>query len=158
MNTTSLLEAIRVVKENERVASEFYSNAAKTTGSQVGKELFVQLAQFEKFHFERVSDLEKSLQLKADFIVYEGKDFPLPPAFGPKAVGEPQHQPVMSIIAEAVKLEKQAEQTYADLAAEISDPQGHAMFKKLSEEEHNHYRLLNEAYWNLTNFKEWKWS
>jgi rubrerythrin len=57
-----------------------------------------------------------------------------------------------------MELEKKAEKAYADLADQISDQEGHAMFRKLSEEEHKHYRFLNEAYWNLSNFKAWKWS
>jgi rubrerythrin len=62
------------------------------------------------------------------------------------------------MINQAMQLETQAEKAYADLADEISDLQGHAMFSKLSGEEHNYYRILSEAYWSLTNFKAWKWS
>jgi rubrerythrin len=157
MISTNLVEAIRVVKENERMASEFYANAAVKTGSAIGRELFEQLRQFEIFHFARITALEKSLEEKDNFIYYEGKEFPLPPTIAPKAAEEPHHQTVMSIITEAMELEKQAEKAYADLAAQIDDPQGHEMFRKLSEEEHKHYRILSEAYWNLTNFKAWKW-
>jgi rubrerythrin len=158
MQTTNLLEAIRVVKENERMASEFYANAANTTGSSLGRELFKQLRAFEEFHYARLTVLEKSLELKGDYIVYEGREFPLPPTIAPKAVEEPHHQPVIDIILKAMNLEKQAEKAYADLAAQITDSQGHDMFRKLSEEEHKHYRLLTEAYWNLSNFKAWKWT
>ena len=75
MNTPNLLDAIRVVKENERIASDRYADAAKKLG-QVGKELFMQLSEFEQFHYERVSALEKSLEESGDFINYEGKEFP----------------------------------------------------------------------------------
>jgi rubrerythrin len=157
MDTTNLLEAIGVVKENERVASEFYGNAARKTGNQIGKDLFEQLSEFEKFHYEKITALEKSLQEKANFIDYEGKAFPLPPTLAPKAAEEPNQQTVMGIISGALELEKQAEKAYADLAAQLTDPQGHEMFRKLSEEEHNHFRILTEAFWNLNNLKIWKW-
>jgi hypothetical protein len=29
---------------------------------------------------------------------------------------------------------------------------------RLSEEEHNHYRILNEAYWVLNDLGIWKWT
>jgi rubrerythrin len=158
METKNLLDAIRVVKNNEKLAAEFYGNAAKTTGSAMGSELFNQLRDFEQFHFARLTVLEKSLELKGEFIYYEGRDFPLPPTIAPTATEEPHQQPVIHIILEAMELEKKAEKAYADLAAEINDQEGHAMFRKLSEEEHKHYRFLTEAYWNLSNFKAWKWS
>ena len=79
METKSLLDAIRVVKENERLAAEFYGNAAKTTGNRMGREVFTQLKEFELFHYGRLTVLEKSLELKGEFIFYEGRDFPQPP-------------------------------------------------------------------------------
>jgi rubrerythrin len=158
METTNILEAIRVVKENERTAAEFYAEAAKKTGSPVGRHLFEQLSEFEQFHYARLTALENSLEEKANYIIYEGREFPLPPKIEPKAAEEPEHQTVMNIIVKARELEQEAEKVYADLAAQILDPQGHAMFKRLSDEEHNHYRLLTEAFWSLTNMKVWKWS
>jgi rubrerythrin len=156
VNTTNLLDAIRVVKENERIASEKYANAAQMLG-QVGKELFLQLSEFEQFHYERITALEKSLLEKGDYISYEGKEFPLPPIFDVKAAEEPNKKSTMQIITEALELEKQAEKAYSDLASHISEPLGHQMFLRLSEEEHNHYRILSKAYWSLNDSGVWKW-
>ncbi len=156
MNTPSLLDAIRVVKENERIASERYADAAKTL-VHMGKELFMQLSEFEKFHYERIAALEKSLEEKGDFINYEGKEFPLPPVFEIKAAKEPNKKSIMQIITEAMELEEQSEKAYAKLAAQITDPKGHEMFIRLSEEEHNQYRILMKAYWSLNQTGVWKW-
>ena len=158
METKSLLDALRVVKENERLAADFYGNAAKTTANRMGKEVFTQLREFELFHYARLTVLEKSLELKGEFIFYEGRDFPQPPTVAPEPTEEPHQQTVIKIILEAMELEKRAEQAYADLAEQITDQEGHDMFKKLSEEEHKHYRFLREAYWNLSNFQAWKWA
>jgi len=158
MSTTNLLEAVRVVKENERIALESYAEAAKAISNPVGKELFKQLSAFETFHYEQLTALEKSLQEKGQFIDYEGKDFPLPPIFAIEAAQEPQRKSVMKIISEALKLERTAEKSYAGLAAKIADPQGHQMFVRLAEEEYKHSRILTEAYWTLTNLGVWKWS
>jgi hypothetical protein len=158
MSTTNLLDAIRAVKENERIASESYADAAKTIRHQMGKELFTQLSKFENYHFEQLTLLEKSLQEKGDFINYKGKEFPLPPKFEIMAAEEPNQKSMMTIISEAMELEKKAEKAYADLAALLTDPEGHRMFIRLSEEEHNHYRILTEAYWTLNDLGVWKWS
>jgi rubrerythrin len=158
MSTPNLLDAIRVVKENERIASESYADAAQKMSNRMGKELFEQLSEFEKFHYEQLTALEKSLEENGNFIIYEGKEFPLPPTFEIKAAEEPNQKSLMEIISEAKELEKQTEIAYADLAAELTDPQGHEMFTKLSEEEHNHYRILTEAYWTLNNLGVWRFS
>jgi rubrerythrin len=158
VSTTSLLDAIRVVKENERVASKSYAEAAKKIRNPIGYELFCQLSDFEKYHLKQLISLEKSLQEKGNFIKYEGKVFPLPPKFKIEAAQDPDQKSVMRIITEAMELEKLAEKAYADLAAQLSDnSQGYRMFLRLSEEEHNHYRILTEAYWSLNDRGVWKW-
>jgi rubrerythrin len=158
MSTTNILDAIRVVKENERIASETYASNAKNITNPLGKQLFEQLSEFEKFHFAKISALEKSLTERGAFLSYEGKDFPLPPVFEVKAAQEADRKSAISFVTDAIDLERKTERTYADLADRISDPEGHAMFRRLSEEEHNHYLILNEAYWTLTNLGVWKWS
>jgi len=157
MNTPSLLDAIRIVKENERLASESYANAAKKINT-LGKKLFEQLSEFEKFHYDRLSALEKSLQEKGTFIHYEGKDLVLPPVLEIKFAEEPEHKSLLDVISEAMKLEKQAEKAYAALAAQLTDPQGHEMFIKLSQEELKHYKILRNALWSLNQTGVWKWS
>ena len=158
MNTNNLLDAIRIVKGNEKIASEKYAEAAKTISHIRGKELFTQLSNFEQFHFEQLSALEKSLQESGNFINYEGKEFPLPPVFDIKAAQDPNRKSIMTIISEAIDLEKASEKAYTDLAGQITIPQGRQMFIRLSEEEHNHYRILNEAYWTLNELGVWKWT
>jgi rubrerythrin len=158
MTTSNLLDAIRVVKENERIASEKYAQAARNLVNPIARQLFGQLSEFEKFHLEKLTALEKSLQETGNYIHYEGKEFPLPPIFEIKAALEPDKKSAMQIITEAKDLEKQAEKTYASLAAECPDQQGQDMFNKLSNEERNHFRLLTEAYWSLNNSGEWKWT
>lgn len=156
MNTTTLLDAIRVVKENERKASLSYAEASKNLWDPWGKELFAQLSQFEQFHFDKISALEKSLAESGKYIQYEGKEFPLPPLFDIKAADEPNKKSIMQIISEARELEQIAEKAYANLAEQITDVQGHDMFLKLSKEEHNHYLILEKAYWTLNNFGVWR--
>ncbi len=111
MSTTSLLDAIRVVKENERIASKSYAEASKNISNPIGIELFCQLSEFEKYHLKQLIALEKSLLEKGDFIDYEGKVFPLPPKFEIKAAKEAKPKKRDGIITEALELEKQAEKS-----------------------------------------------
>jgi rubrerythrin len=158
MNTTSLLDAIRVAKENERIASDSYRNAVLEIQHPIGKRLFQDLSDFEQFHYEKISALEKSLMEEGKFINYEGKDFPLPPVFEVKAAEEPSKKSLMTILSQAIGLEEEAKAAYADLAEQVTDPQGRQMFTKLAAEEYGHYRILIEAYWTVSNFGVWKWA
>jgi rubrerythrin len=157
MNTHNLLDAIRITKENERLASESYANAAQKINS-LGKKLFEQLSEFEKFHYDQLTALEKSLQKKGDFINYKGKEFILPPILEIKFTDVPDHKSLLDIMDEAMQVEKQAEKAYADLAAQLTDPLGHKMFIKLSQEERKHYEILGLAFWSLNQTGVWKWS
>jgi rubrerythrin len=157
MVTPSLLDAIRVAKDNERIASESYRDAVQEIQHTVGKRLFQELSDFEQFHLEKLTALEKSLIETGKFINYEGKEFPLPPIFEVKAAVEPGKKSLMTIITQAIGLEETAKKTYAELADEIDDPLGKEMFKKLSAEEYGHYKVLVEAYWTVSNFGVWKW-
>jgi rubrerythrin len=157
MTTPSLLDAVRVVKENERIATQSYADAARKIGNPLGKSLFEELSKFEAYHYEQLTALEKSLSESGEFINYKGREFPQPPVLEAKAAKDPNSKSEMTIISQAIDLEKEAEKAYADLANQTSDPQGYDMFAKLSEEEHKHFRLLTDAYWTLSNFGEWKY-
>ena len=157
MNTPNLLDAVRIVKENERLSVESYANAAKKINS-LCKKLFEQLSEFEKYHYERITALEKSLEESGQFINYKGKELILPPKLEIKFAEEPDHKSLMEIISEARKLERKAEKAYSNLAAQLEDPQGHEMFVKLSEEEHKHFEILSEAFWSLNQTGVWKYA
>ncbi len=158
MNTPNLLDAIKVVRENERLAAESYADVAQKINNPNSRMLFEELAEFEKYHYEQLSDLVASLEEGGDYVDYKGREFPSPPTFEIKAAQEPNIKSVMKIISEAMDLEKEAQNAYAEIAIQIDDPLGYEMFRRLSDEEHNHYRILMDAYWTLTNLGTWKWS
>src|SRR5512136_3284701 len=135
MKTTNLLDSVRVVKGNEKKSAEFYADAAEKTASAAGRELFGELVKFENYHYHWLTVLEKSLKEGGNTISYEGREFSLPPVLEPKAAEEPRHQTVLDIINRALELERETEKAYVNLAAENTDPQCRAMFKKLASEE-----------------------
>jgi rubrerythrin len=158
MVTSTLMDAIRVAKENEKVASESYDGAAKKLTNPLARELFVQLSQFEKYHLEKLTALEKSLQENGEFIQYEGQEFPLPPVFEIKAAKEPDKKSAMQVVTEARELETQMQKAYTSLATLAPDGLGKDMFNKLAEEEHKHFLILTDAWWSMNDTGEWKWT
>lgn len=156
MITPNLMDAIRTVKENERIASEKYAQAARNLVNPVAKELFESLSEFENYHLKNLTLLEESLIKSGKYIHYEGMEFPQPPTFEIEAALEPDKKSVMQIISDAKDLEKKAEKTYASMAADCNDPQGKEMFNRFSSEELKHYEILLDAYWSLNETGKWK--
>jgi rubrerythrin len=157
MCATSLIDAIRVVKENEWLALTSYAASADKVSNPVCIKLFKELSEFERYHFERLTALEKSLDETGEYIDYEGREFPLPPILEIKIANEPQQKSVLEIFVGAMDLEKAAARAYAELAAMIEDEKGNAMFARLAKEEHNHFRVLAEAYDHVNTLGTMKW-
>ena len=158
MSTKNLPEAFNQVRENERIAQKNYADAVRKIRNPMGKFLFQQLSEFAQCNYDQLVVLEKSLEEQGTFIYYERKEFPLPPKVETKAARGPNQKSVMKIVSEAMELEHQAKKAYADLAAQLVDSRGRKMFTDLSEEKHDHYRILKEAYWTLNNLGVWMWS
>jgi rubrerythrin len=158
MPATTLMDAIRVVKENERLASASYAKAARDLTNPLARELFEYLSAFEKYHLEKLTALEKSLQETGKYIHYDAQEFPLPPVFEIQAAEDPDKKSAMQIITEARKLEQQAQAAYNALAAGCTDAEGKDMFTHLAGDELKHYQLLTEVYWSLTNTGKWSWT
>jgi rubrerythrin len=158
MSTSTFMDALRVAKENERIANESYAGAALKARNPYARELFIQLSEFEKYHLEKLTALEKSLQESGEFMQYEGKGFPLPPVFEITAAKKPDQKSDMAIITEARELETQMQEGYASLAVQAPDGRGKDMFNKMAEEERKHWFILNDAWWSLNDTGEWKWT
>jgi rubrerythrin len=154
-NALDLMDGIRIAKENEKTAADYYAEAAKTSGTSKAKRLFDQLTQFEKIHYEKLTALEESIKAKAGFIHYAGTDFVIPPNLVIKMSEIPDQPSIMNIISAAIELETRAEKAYNALAELTTDAQGYDMFRKLAEEEHKHFRTLKDVFWTLTNLGEW---
>lgn len=157
MNTPGLLDAVRVVKENERFASASYCDASRKIEHPAGRFVFEELSKFEEYHYQRLTALEKALEADGNFIEYEGKEFPLPPVLEVPAVKEADQKDVLTIITQAIELEENAKQAYTEIADQIDDPRGKQMFKRLADEEYKHYLLLIEAYWSVSYLGDWRW-
>jgi len=153
----SLLDGIQLAKEAEQKAGAFYADAATKTKNPLGKKLFEQLAEFEGNHFRALVAMETFLRDKGTFAGYEGKEQPFPKPSEVSGIEEPNKMSALEIITQAIEIEREAEKKYFTLADQTNDPTVHSLFLKLAEEEHNHYRILRDAYWNLNNRGVWEW-
>jgi rubrerythrin len=151
----SLADAIRIAKAAEQKAAKLYGDAAQQTPNPLPRELFEKLAEFGGHHYDRLVDLEESLRDQGAFIAYEGRELDLWKPGEVKPIEEPDKKSAMAIITMAIDIEEEAEKRYTALAERTSDPEGRSMFERLAEEEHDHYLILNDAYWSLNDRGVW---
>ena len=152
------IKAVKVAMEAERNAYQAYSKAAKKTLNPKGRDMFLQLSEFEMNHYQKLKDLLKSLQEEGEWILYEGTT--LKKKVIPLKMGKPKGQEQltdMDALKIAVREEKRAEAYYRSMVELTKDPRGRDMYKRLASEEALHEKLLNDQYYSLHNTGSWSW-
>ena len=154
--TFDMLGAVDLAMEAERQARDLYSRGADVAEHPRGRELFLQLADFEQNHLDYLKRLHDSLTASGQYISYGGTS---PRAYGSQTGGENgtesgKHE-VLEILNTAIEAEREAQDRYAGLADQTTDPSGKEMFLKLSAEEGTHLRILNDEYFNIANQGSW---
>jgi len=158
---TDAVDAIGVAMEAEMDAHNFYSKAAQKTKNHKGRDMFSQLADFEKNHFHHLKALYDSLKGEEKWIVYSGttfsergnevsRDLTIGEEVGSQAND-------LDALSMAVKEERKAQKYYHEMAKKTTDTLGRDMFKKLAREEELHERVLNDQFYSLTNKGLWTW-
>ncbi len=153
-----LLDAIQLAMEAERKATAFYADAAQKATHPIGRGLFDQLAGFEREHYDKLVELEKSLRAKGAFAEYGDRELVVEMSGEVGKIQNAEKMTAMAIITMAIDIERSAKNRYLALAEQASDPAVVAMFKQLADEEQFHYVTLSDAYWSLNNHGVWVWN
>jgi rubrerythrin len=157
-----LEEALDIAMDAELKAQAFYAQAAVEVQDRQGRDLLGRLAAFEQYHYQKLSELARSLQEEGRFIEYEARTVEqFMPVVGKgetagTALGELKD--VADILSIAIDNEKIAGERYRVLAEETPDPDGQDMFRKLANEETIHQRILEDEFFSLSNQGVWGWS
>jgi rubrerythrin len=154
-------EALDIAIEAELKAQVFYAQAAAWVLDPHGRDLLGRLAAFEQHHYQKLTELVRSLQIGGQFIAYEPHtvDQFAPLAGGGSAGAQPDGmESEAGILGQAIQMEKVAGERYRVLADETADPAGQTMFRRLANEEQVHQRILEDEFFSLSNRGVWGWS
>lgn len=152
------LKAVRIAILAEKEAFQTYSKLEKKTRDPKGKDMFHQLSEFEMNHYQKLKQLAKSLEEKGEWILYDGTSFKK--RHIPIKIEVPKSQNQLSdldALKIAIKEEKKAKAFYSSMAEITKDLRGKNMYKKLSEEEALHEKILNDQFYSLHNTGIWSW-
>jgi rubrerythrin len=157
-----LEEALDIAMDAELKAQAFYAQAAIEVQDPNGRDLLGRLAAFEHYHYQKLSELARSLYETGQFIEYETQTLEqfLPLVGGGEAASTQfvELKDTASILTKAIDNEKIAGQRYRALAEETEDPRGKDMFLKLANEEQIHERILEDEFYSLSNQGVWGWA
>jgi len=154
----ALEKAIGVEKDGRR----FYLRAAKRTGDQRGKKIFLSLAQAEEEHLRIVEKQYDSLSKGRGWLA-------LVEATGEVDLERPLFPPGREALAEMVRpddsdldalilalaFENESYELYRKGYAETDDPQGKAMYGYLADMEREHFETLMRNYEHLSRTGSW---
>jgi rubrerythrin len=153
----TLLDAIQLAMAAEQKAATFYAAAAQKAENPMGRQLFEDLAEFERYHYAKLADLDQSLRDNGAYLQYVGRELSLP-APAEVSAEEVHAKELVEIITLALNAEREAQERYIALAEQTTDPDGKEMFERLAAEEEVHYRILNDEYYHLNNHGKWVWA
>jgi rubrerythrin len=157
-----LEEALDIAMEAELKAQAFYAQAAVEVQDPNGRDLLGRLAAFEQYHYQKLSELARSLQKNGPFIEYEARTvvqfMPLVGKGETAGTLLDELKDVAGILSKAIENEEIAGERYRVLAEETADPNGQDMFRELANEERTHQRILEDEFFSLSNQGVWGWS
>lgn len=152
----NMKEAIETAIKMETDAIAFYGEAADKTQHPFGKEMFKGFIKDETRHLKMLKDIFKGLDIDFEFIRPKEtiktvfSDLKAEMMDKVKAVeGE------LEALNIAMKMEKEGFDFYKNAASMASAEKEKELFKRLSDEENEHYSILMETHKFLDNTGHW---
>lgn len=155
------LNALEMALKNEMTEREFYLKNAERTTNPLGKAMFVQIADEELEHYERLSQLAeiwKKNQKWPETIPLKVKETAVKSVFGTAAksgVKTAGDDDDLKAVRVAIDFEAKGAQFYAELRDQSSDPKEKAFFELMANIEHEHFTSLKDTEEYFVNPEGW---
>ncbi len=152
-----LIAAVEVARDAEWEAYNYYLTAAGKAIDERAKDLFTQLADFEKRHFETLKQW-LSTHSVGRFSGYAGMEFRgYRPGVPAATLSIEQLKSSIDILQVAIEAERHAQQSYLTLAEKAVNEQAQQMLRRMATEEEKHLRILEDQFYALSNKGMWAW-
>jgi rubrerythrin len=150
------MNALEVARKMETDAIRFYTEAAGKTKYEAGKKMFLSITEDEKRHLELISQLIKGMNITLQDVS---------PMKRVKTVFESMKSDMMKKVAAskdeldafkiAMEMEKEGEKFYQQSHDAAKSDKEKALFKRLIEEERQHYQIFANTYSHLSDTGNW---
>ena len=150
------MNALEVARKMETDAIKFYTEAAAKTNYEAGKKMFQSITEDEKRHLVMISDLIKGMNITINDVSPMNKV---------KTVFESMKGTMMKKVAAskdeldafkiAMEMEKEGAKFYQQSLESAKTEKEKALFKRLIEEEQQHYAIFANTYSHLSDTGNW---
>ena len=150
------MNALEVARKMETDAIRFYTEAAGKTKYEAGKKMFLSITEDEKRHLELISQLIKGMNITLQDVS---------PMKRVKTVFESMKNDMMKKVAAskdeldafkiAMEMEKEGKAFYQKSLDAAKTDKEKALFKRLIEEEQQHYEIFANTYSHLSDTGNW---
>ena len=150
------MNALEISKKMETDAIKFYTEAAQKTTYAAGKKMFETIVEDEKRHLELITQLIKGMKITVADVS---------PIKRVKTVFESLKDEMMQKVEAsrdemdafriAMEMEKEGEKFYEKSLAEAKTEKEKELFRRLVEEEKQHYAIFSNTYSHLSDTGNW---
>jgi rubrerythrin len=151
LENNNIEQLLKEALNSELRAKEFYKNAHKKAKSKAGKQLFMELAEFEQSHFEKVKKIIESQNSGRKIDVGEISSKKLEIKSEIEGEFEPNKNEIIDVIYLAIESEKKAHDIYRKISNMFKDEIAKKIFDNLAQDEVNHQRILEDELYQLSN-------
>lgn len=150
------MNALEVAKKMEVDAIKFYTEAAEKTKYPAGKKMFLTITEDEKRHLQMITDIIKGMHITPQDVS---------PLKRVKTVFESMKDQMMKKVEAskdemeafkiAMQMEKEGEAFYQKSMKDAKTDKEKSLFKRLIEEEREHYKIFANSYQFLNDTGSW---
>ncbi len=150
------MNALEMARKMETDAIKFYIEAAGKTQYEAGKKMFLSITEDEKRHLVMISDLIKGMNITLSDVS---------PMKRLKTVFESMKDQMMKKVAAskdeldafriAMQMEKEGKEFYQKSLDAATKDKEKALFRRLIEEEQQHYEIFENTYSHLSDTGNW---
>ncbi len=155
------LNALEIALKNEMNERNFYLRNAQRTSNPLGKAMFLQIAEEELEHYQRLSELAerwKKDQKWPETVPLKVKDTTVRTVFAKAAKETPKvggDDDDLKAVQTAIDFEAKGAELYARLRDQSVDPKEKAFFGLLAAIEHEHFSSLKDTEEYFVNPAAW---
>ena len=150
-DTQGKLDSLLVAAMNAEVeAKKFYEGAAQKAGSDAGKNLFAELAEFEQGHYDRLKEVINTRNKGMKFEVHVRSE-EIPAQSEVKGQFEPNKDEIIKVLNIGIEAEKKAQTKYREIAKMSDDEELQSIFTEIADEERKHQRILEDQFYHMSN-------
>lgn len=150
------MNALEISRKMETDAIRFYTEAAQKMGYAAGKKLFLAITEDERRHLEMISLLIRGMQITSQDVT---------PMQNVRTVFESLKDEMMKKVAAstdelealkiAMEMEKEGRKFYEQSLSAATTEKEKALFRRLIEEETQHYAMFSNTYSHLSDTGNW---